>query len=123
MRVMGMPFIVLSVVILGTAVSAIVTCGGQREDNLSKTSAETLPCDGPLLCDASFERSAAPNQFGYVFPQWDGWRYEGDAEFRGQIFLGEVVAQTENPKSVRWSARTFRSEAAQVRTRGTVRAI
>ncbi len=35
-----------------------------------------------LLTDPSFEDITAPNKLGQVFPQWDGWRYEGDAEFR-----------------------------------------
>jgi hypothetical protein len=59
------------------------TCGVQGgEDSAAKSIAAPPPCDTPFLCDPSFERSASPNQFGQVFPEWDGWRYEGDAEFR-----------------------------------------
>jgi hypothetical protein len=39
-----------------------------------------------LVVDGSFEQSMPPDQFGHVFKQWSGWKYEGDCEFRvGQV--------------------------------------
>lgn len=45
-------------------------------------------CAAPtnLVHDSSFEHSAPRNQFGQVFPEWQGWKYGGDCEFRvGQV--------------------------------------
>ena len=39
-----------------------------------------------LVVDGSFEQTMPPDQFGHVFKQWGGWKYEGDCEFRvGQV--------------------------------------
>ncbi|HZK79664.1 MAG TPA: hypothetical protein VFC46_01320, partial [Humisphaera sp.] len=38
--------------------------------------------DENLITDGSFERTIAPNQFGHVFKNWGGWKYEGECEFR-----------------------------------------
>jgi len=39
-----------------------------------------------LLENSSFEITKDKDQFGWVFPNWGGWKYEGDCDFRvGQI--------------------------------------
>ena len=39
-----------------------------------------------LLENPSFEITKDKDQFGWVFPKWGGWKYEGDCDFRvGQI--------------------------------------
>ncbi len=39
-----------------------------------------------LLGNPSFEITKDKDQFGLVFPQWGGWKYEGDCDFRvGQV--------------------------------------
>ncbi len=39
-----------------------------------------------LLENPSFETTKDKDQFGWVFPKWGGWKYEGDCDFRvGQI--------------------------------------
>lgn len=35
-----------------------------------------------LVADPSFEETQQPNQFGWVFKKWGGWKYEGECEFR-----------------------------------------
>ncbi|MGA2496197.1 MAG: glycoside hydrolase domain-containing protein [Tepidisphaeraceae bacterium] len=35
-----------------------------------------------LLADPSFEITKDRDQFGHVFAKWDGWKYEGECEFR-----------------------------------------
>lgn len=35
-----------------------------------------------LVADGSFEDAMPRDQFGHVFRQWGGWKYEGDCEFR-----------------------------------------
>jgi hypothetical protein len=37
---------------------------------------------GNLLADPSFERTMPRDQFGHVFKEWGGWKYEGECEFR-----------------------------------------
>ncbi|MCX7045932.1 MAG: hypothetical protein NTX50_10670 [Candidatus Sumerlaeota bacterium] len=38
--------------------------------------------DGNLLADPSFEIPKDRDQFGLVFAKWEGWKYEGECEFR-----------------------------------------
>ena len=39
-----------------------------------------------LIVDGSFEETMPPDQFGHVFKNWSGWKYEGVCEFRvGQV--------------------------------------
>jgi hypothetical protein len=39
-----------------------------------------------LIVDGSFEETMPPDQFGHVFKNWSGWKYEGACEFRvGQV--------------------------------------
>ena len=39
-----------------------------------------------LVADGSFEDVMPADQFGHVFKQWGGWKYEGECEFRvGQV--------------------------------------
>ncbi len=42
---------------------------------------------GNLVVDGSFEEPKPRDQFGHVFKNWGGWKYEGDCEFR----VGEVA--------------------------------
>ena len=35
-----------------------------------------------LVADPSFEQPKPKDQFGLVFAQWGGWKYEGECEFR-----------------------------------------
>jgi len=50
-------------------------------------SARSLAAEGAnLLADPSFELTKEKDQFGHVFAKWDGWKYEGECEFRiGQV--------------------------------------
>jgi hypothetical protein len=38
--------------------------------------------DGNLIANPSFEETIPRNQFGHIFAQWEGWKYEGECEFR-----------------------------------------
>jgi hypothetical protein len=65
------PLIVLAAVVFMTPHRAAATDG----DN--------------LLVDGSFEQVMPKDQFGHVFKEWGGWKYDGDCEFRvGRVAHG-----------------------------------
>ena len=50
------------------------------------TGPDLLRQEKNLLGNPSFEITKDKDQFGLVFPQWGGWKYEGDCDFRvGQV--------------------------------------
>ncbi|MGA2033717.1 MAG: hypothetical protein ABSG68_15800 [Thermoguttaceae bacterium] len=67
-----MRYVIGIVIVCSTlALGAGPLCGAQEEN---------------LLANPSFEITKDKDQFGLVFPNWGGWKYEGDCDFRvGQV--------------------------------------
>ena len=54
----------------------MLTCLGPWLATLDAAEAENL------IRNPSFEQTKPADQFGFVFPDWGGWKYEGECEFR-----------------------------------------
>src|ERR1700679_2166180 len=71
----------------GVSMTIYAKCGGVLLA-LGLLSAGSIPTHtaaaepANLVIDGSFEQTMPRNQFGHVFKNWGGWKYEGDCEFR-----------------------------------------